>query len=199
MVLGLGTGSTTRLAVDEIGKLVKSGYKLVGIPTSVETEKQARSLGIPLTTLDQVEHIDLTIDGADEVDPHFRLIKGLGGALLREKIVAYHSKREIIIVDDSKMVEILGVQDPPAGGGRAVQPPADQAGARSAGMRSDAPGRSEPVHHRQRQRHLRLQVQIDRRAGEARVRAQLHPGGRGERPVSRAGDLCGRGDGQRVR
>lgn len=112
MVLGLGTGSTTRLAVDEIGKLVKDGYRLVGIPTSVETEKQARSLGIPLTTLDQVDHIDLTIDGADEVDPSFRLIKGLGGALLREKIVAYHSKKEIIIVDDTKMVETLGVKTP---------------------------------------------------------------------------------------
>jgi ribose 5-phosphate isomerase A len=112
MVLGLGTGSTTRLAVDEIGKLVKGGYRVVGIPTSVETEKQARSLGIPLTTLDQVDHIDLTIDGADEVDPHFRLIKGLGGALLREKIVAYHSKQEIIIVDDSKIVEVLGVKTP---------------------------------------------------------------------------------------
>jgi ribose 5-phosphate isomerase A len=112
MVLGLGTGSTTRLAVDEIGKLVKKGYDLVGIPTSLETERQARSLGIPLTTLDQVEAIDLTIDGADEVDPNLNLIKGLGGALLREKIVAYHSKREIIIVDDSKMVEVLGVRTP---------------------------------------------------------------------------------------
>lgn len=112
MVLGLGTGSTTRHAVDEIGKLVAKGYQLVGIPTSVETEKQARSLGIPLTTLDQVKEIDLTIDGADEVDPQFRLIKGLGGALLREKIVAYHSKQEIIIVDDSKVVDRLGAKTP---------------------------------------------------------------------------------------
>lgn len=112
MVLGLGTGSTTKLAVDEIGLLVKEGYDLVGIPTSLETERQARSLGIPLTTLDQVEAIDLTIDGADEVDPHLNLIKGLGGALLREKIVAYHSRREIIIVDDSKMVDVLGMRTP---------------------------------------------------------------------------------------
>lgn len=112
MVLGLGTGSTTRLAVDEIGTLVKSGYELTGIPTSVETERQARSLGIPLTTLDKVEAIDLTIDGADEVDPSFRLIKGLGGALLREKMVAYYSKQEIIIVDDSKTVEVLGAKTP---------------------------------------------------------------------------------------
>jgi ribose 5-phosphate isomerase A len=112
MVLGLGTGSTTKLAVDEIGRLVKEGYDLVGIPTSLEIERQARSLGIPLTTLDQVEAIDLTIDGADEVDPDMNLIKGLGGALLREKIVAYHSKREIIIVDDLKMVDVLGVRTP---------------------------------------------------------------------------------------
>lgn len=112
MVLGLGTGSTTRLAVDEIGKLVQKGYRLVGVPTSVETERQARSLGIPLSTLEEVKQLDLTIDGADEVDPRFRLIKGLGGALVREKIVAYHSKREIIIVDESKLVERLGVRTP---------------------------------------------------------------------------------------
>ncbi|MDW5562168.1 MAG: ribose-5-phosphate isomerase RpiA [Methanomassiliicoccus sp.] len=112
MILGLGTGSTTRLAIDEIGKLVKNGYRLVGVPTSVETEKQARSLGIPLTTLEEVDRIDLTIDGADEVDPRFRLIKGLGGALLREKMVAYYSRREVIIVDGSKIVDVLGVKTP---------------------------------------------------------------------------------------
>jgi ribose 5-phosphate isomerase A len=112
MVLGLGTGSTTRLAVDEIGKLVKDGYRLVGVPTSIETERQARALGIPLSTLEEVGRLDLTIDGADEVDPQFRLIKGLGGALLREKMVAFYSKREIIIVDDSKVVDVLGVKTP---------------------------------------------------------------------------------------
>lgn len=112
MVLGLGTGSTTRLAVDEIGKLVKDGYRLVGVPTSIETERQARSLNIPLSTLEEVDEIDLTIDGADEVDPQFRLIKGLGGALLREKMVAYYSKREIIIVDSSKIVDVLGAKTP---------------------------------------------------------------------------------------
>ncbi len=112
MVLGLGTGSTTRLAVDEIGKLVKEGYRLVGVPTSIETERQARSLNIPLSTLEEVGEIDLTIDGADEVDPSFRLIKGLGGALLREKMIAYYSKREIIIVDSSKIVGVLGIKTP---------------------------------------------------------------------------------------
>jgi len=101
MVLGLGTGSTTRLAVDEIGKLVRDGYRLVGVPTSIETERQARSLNIPLSTLEKVGQIDLTIDGADEVDPCLRLIKGLGGALLREKMV-----------DGSKVVDVLGVRTP---------------------------------------------------------------------------------------
>jgi ribose 5-phosphate isomerase A len=112
MVLGLGTGSTTRYAVDEIGKLVKKGLHVTGVPTSKETERQALSLGIPITSLDEVKWIDLTIDGADEVDPQFRLIKGMGGALLREKIVAYHSKQEIIIVDETKMVGVLGVRTP---------------------------------------------------------------------------------------
>lgn len=112
MVLGLGTGSTTRYAVEEIGRLVQSGYELVGVPTSLETERQARSLGIPISTLEEVKQLDLTIDGADEVDPRFQLIKGLGGALLREKIVAYHSRQEIIIVDGSKMVDKLGVRTP---------------------------------------------------------------------------------------
>ena len=112
MVLGLGTGSTTRYAVEEIGRLVREGYKLVGVPTSLETERQARSLDIPISTLEEVKHLDLTIDGADEVDPKFQLIKGLGGALLREKIVAYHSRQEIIIVDSSKLVEKLGVRTP---------------------------------------------------------------------------------------
>jgi len=112
MVLGLGTGSTTKLAVDEIGRLVAEGLKVIGIPTSLATEAQARSLNIPLTTLDKVERIDLTIDGADEVDPRLNLIKGLGGALLREKIVAFHSDMEIIIADDSKIVSRLGTKAP---------------------------------------------------------------------------------------
>ena len=107
MVLGLGAGSTTKFAVDEIGKLVANGYDLVGIPTSIETEKQARSLNIPLTDLECVDHIDLTIDGADEVDPNFNLIKGLGGALLREKIVAYYSQKEIIQFSHKKTKEAL--------------------------------------------------------------------------------------------
>ncbi len=112
MILGLGTGSTAKLAVEEIGRLVRNGYQITGIPTSKETEKQARDLGISLTTLDEVQSIDLTIDGADEVDSELRLIKGMGGALLREKIVAFWSKQEIIVVDSSKMVDRLGVKTP---------------------------------------------------------------------------------------
>ncbi|NYT12746.1 MAG: ribose-5-phosphate isomerase RpiA [Methanomassiliicoccales archaeon] len=110
MVLGLGTGSTTFYALEAIGKMVAKGYDLVGIPTSTSTENLADKFGIPLTTLDEVESIDLTIDGADEVDPEKRLIKGMGGALLREKIVASVSEVEIIVVDDSKLVDLLGTK-----------------------------------------------------------------------------------------
>jgi ribose 5-phosphate isomerase A len=112
MILGLGTGSTTYFAVEAIGRLVKQGYKLQGVPTSRATEEQARKLGIPLLDLDKVDEIDLTIDGADEVDGNLDLIKGMGGALLREKMIAYISKQEIIIVDDSKIVTDLGTKSP---------------------------------------------------------------------------------------
>jgi ribose 5-phosphate isomerase A len=112
MTLGLGTGSTTFFAIEAIGELVKKGYHLRGVPTSVASEEQARKCGIPLTTLDEVETIDLTIDGADEVDGDLNLIKGMGGALLREKIVAYASKQEIIIVDEAKLVKTLGTRSP---------------------------------------------------------------------------------------
>jgi ribose 5-phosphate isomerase A len=110
MVLGLGTGSTTFYALEAIGEMVAKGYDLVGIPTSISTENLANKFGIPLTTLDEVESIDLTIDGADEVDPVKNLIKGMGGALLREKIVASVTEAEIIVVDDSKLVDILGTK-----------------------------------------------------------------------------------------
>jgi len=114
MVLGLGTGSTTDYALERIAELLKRGKlkNIVGMPTSLETEKLARSLGIPLTTFEHHAAIDLTIDGADEVDPEMNLIKGCGGALLREKIVAQNSRREIIIVDDSKLSPVLGTKRP---------------------------------------------------------------------------------------
>ena len=110
MVLGLGTGSTTYHALVAISRLVKQGYGLRGVPTSIATERLAWELGIPLVDINEVDGIDLTIDGADEVDPRKRLIKGMGGALLREKIVASASREEIIVVDGGKVVQKLGTR-----------------------------------------------------------------------------------------
>lgn len=112
MIIGLGTGSTSYYAIEAIGKLVKEGHDLVGVPTSRNTERLANEFGIPLVSLENIGHIDLTIDGADEVDPKIRLIKGMGGALLREKIVASISSTEIIAVDDTKLVQVLGTKSP---------------------------------------------------------------------------------------
>ncbi|RME97453.1 MAG: ribose 5-phosphate isomerase A [Chloroflexi bacterium] len=114
MVLGLGTGSTTRYAVDKIGQLYQSGQltDIVGIPTSEATAERARSYGVPLTTLDQHPVLDVAIDGADEVDPQLNVIKGLGGALLREKMVEMNAKRLIIVVDDRKVSTQLGLVSP---------------------------------------------------------------------------------------
>lgn len=111
MVLGLGTGSTTTFAVREIGRKLEDGEleRLVGIPTSTDTRDLAQSLGIVLSTLEEHPVVDLTIDGADEVDPDGNLIKGGGGALLWEKIVATASRQLVIVVDESKMVERLGL------------------------------------------------------------------------------------------
>lgn len=109
MVVGLGTGSTAKFAVEAIGIRVQAGLKILAIPTSEQTASQARSLGIPLGELTSDRRVDLTIDGADEVDIHnLDLIKGRGGALLREKIVACVSDRFVIVVDESKLVERLG-------------------------------------------------------------------------------------------
>jgi ribose 5-phosphate isomerase A len=110
MLVGLGTGSTTRFAVERLAERIKAeGLKnVVGIPSSLQTEKLAIELGIPLTTFDQQSQIDVTIDGADEVDPDLNLIKGGGGALLREKVLAQASRQNIIIVDGSKMSPQLG-------------------------------------------------------------------------------------------
>ena len=109
-VIGLGTGSTTRLFVEEVGALVRAGRKLVGVPTSAATRAQAEQLGIPLLSDDGPWPIDVTIDGADEVDPRLDLIKGGGGALTREKIVNYASARNVIIVDESKLSPRLGTR-----------------------------------------------------------------------------------------
>jgi ribose 5-phosphate isomerase A len=108
MTLGLGTGSTAAQVVRLLGEQVRAGLKIRGIPTSVHTGELAASLGIPLTTLDEVQQIDVDIDGADEFDPQLNLIKGGGGALLREKIIASASRQVLIIADSSKQVAVLG-------------------------------------------------------------------------------------------
>ncbi len=108
MRLGLGTGSTARHFVDLVGAEARKGLAIVGVPTSEATADQARALGIPLTTLDETPELDLTVAGADEIDGALRLIKGGGGALLREKIVAAASERMIVIADAGKRVKTLG-------------------------------------------------------------------------------------------
>ena len=108
MTVGLGTGSTSAKFVDLVGERVKAGLRITGVPTSEATRARAERLGIPLTTLDEVPFLDLTVDGADELDNHLRLVKGGGGALLREKIVAMASERMIVIADASKLVPTLG-------------------------------------------------------------------------------------------
>ncbi|MEM9775163.1 MAG: ribose-5-phosphate isomerase RpiA [Chloroflexota bacterium] len=110
MRVGLGTGSTAIWAVRSIGKKLASGElsDIVAIPTSVRTQEEAEKLGIPLSNFEELEELDITIDGADEADPRLNLIKGGGGALLREKIVAQMTKRLVICVDRSKLVTIIG-------------------------------------------------------------------------------------------
>jgi ribose 5-phosphate isomerase A len=108
MRLGLGTGSTAAHFVSLLGERVRAGLRVVGVPTSEVTRAQAEREGVPVTTLDETPELDLTVDGADELDQRLRLIKGAGGALLREKIVAAASRRMIVIADGSKRVEALG-------------------------------------------------------------------------------------------
>jgi len=108
MKLGLGTGSTAKHFVELLGLRVRDGLRVVGVPTSEATRADAARCGVPLTTLDEVDRLDLTVDGADEIDPALNLIKGGGGALLREKIVASASDRMIVIADETKWVDLLG-------------------------------------------------------------------------------------------
>jgi ribose 5-phosphate isomerase A len=108
MKLGLGTGSTAKHFVELLGERVRGGLDVIGVPTSEATRADAIRCGIRLTSLDEVDRLDLTVDGADEIDAALNLIKGGGGALLREKIVAAASDRMIVIADDSKWVETLG-------------------------------------------------------------------------------------------
>lgn len=113
MTVGLGTGSTVQFALDAIANRIRTeGLKIIGIPTSVRTDLESKRLGIPVSTLDEHPSVDLTIDGADEIDPRLNLIKGGGGALVREKVVATSSTDVIIIADDTKLVVRLGTTFP---------------------------------------------------------------------------------------
>ncbi|MBN1221130.1 MAG: ribose 5-phosphate isomerase A [Anaerolineae bacterium] len=114
MVLGLGSGSSAKYATMKIGQLWQAGVltDIVGIPTSRYTEELAKGYDIPLTTLDEHPVIDVTIDGADEIDPNLNLIKGLGGALVREKIIGMVTRHLIIVADESKLVGKLGTRGP---------------------------------------------------------------------------------------
>ena len=109
MKVGLGTGSTVKHTVVELGRRINDeGLEIVGVPTSLATERLALEVGIPLIELSEVKSLDIVIDGADEYDPNFQLIKGGGAALLREKIVAQQSSAMVVVADDRKQVEVLG-------------------------------------------------------------------------------------------
>lgn len=107
-IVGLGTGSTATIAIRLLGEQVRGGLKIRGIPTSIASRDLAAQLGIPLLTFNDAQQIDVTIDGADEFDPALNLIKGGGGAMLREKIVAFASRQVVIVTDSSKQVRVLG-------------------------------------------------------------------------------------------
>ncbi|WP_410982804.1 ribose 5-phosphate isomerase A [Bacillus cereus] len=109
MNIGLGTGSTVYWTIQKLGQLVSEGLTIQAVPTSIETKNLAEQLSIPLISLNEIDYLDLTIDGADEINPDLHVIKGGGGALLREKIVAVSSQKLIIIADESKLVTDLGL------------------------------------------------------------------------------------------
>jgi ribose 5-phosphate isomerase A len=164
MKVGLGTGSTAYHAIRRVGRLVReNGYNLTCVATSSGTEGLAREYGIDTVSINEVGHLDVTIDGADEVDPEMQLIKGLGGALLREKIVAAASRQEIIVVDESKKVDVLGTRAPLpvevlAFGHPFVKTALERQGC-VATLRMSG-GLS--LRNRRGQLHLRLQVRIDK-------------------------------------
>ncbi|MVT07148.1 ribose-5-phosphate isomerase RpiA [Chitinophaga tropicalis] len=108
MLVGLGTGSTAYWAIERLGAMVKEGLHIQAVATSVASEKQARELGIPITSFSEIQQLDIDIDGADEISEDFQLIKGGGGSLLREKIVALASRRRVIVADERKYVKTLG-------------------------------------------------------------------------------------------
>ncbi|QHS61688.1 ribose-5-phosphate isomerase RpiA [Chitinophaga agri] len=108
MLVGLGTGSTAYWAIEKIGQMVKEGLNIRAVATSVASEQQAKALGIPITSFSEIQQLDIDIDGADEVSEDLQIIKGGGGALLREKIVAHASRRKVIVADERKYVKTLG-------------------------------------------------------------------------------------------
>ena len=111
MTVGLGTGSTVAFTIRKLGDVVRErGWKVLGVPTSVATEALARSVGIPLVSLEDVDGVDVAVDGADEVDPKLNLIKGGGGAHFREKVVARSAAKVVIVVDEGKLVPALGTR-----------------------------------------------------------------------------------------
>lgn len=112
MAIGLGTGTTVRYFIERLGVIIKQGVKVTGVPTSIQTEKLAKMSGITIATLSDHPRLDLAVDGADEVDSRLNLIKGMGGALFREKIVAKAAKRFVVVVDSSKVVTHLGERTP---------------------------------------------------------------------------------------
>ena len=112
MTVGLGTGNAANMAIDRIHEYVERGYRLTFVSSSKNTEEYAGRYGMSITDINEVEHVDVTFDGADEVDPELSMIKGLGGALLKEKILANITSKEIIIIDDFKRVDCLGVKTP---------------------------------------------------------------------------------------
>lgn len=108
MLVGLGTGSTAYWAIQRLGEMVKEGLHIQAVATSLASEKQAKELGIPITSFSEIQQLDIDIDGADEISEDFQLIKGGGGSLLREKIVALASRRRVIVADERKYVKTLG-------------------------------------------------------------------------------------------
>ena len=112
MAVGLGTGTTVKHFIEELGARVRAGLKITAIATSEQSDRMAREVGIPIVGFEKHKVLDVTVDGADEVSPELDLVKGLGGALVREKIVAKASRRVVIVVDDSKLVDHLGTRAP---------------------------------------------------------------------------------------
>jgi len=108
MLVGLGTGSTAYWAIQKIGEMVKEGLSIQAVATSLASEKQARELGIPITSFSEIQQLDIDIDGADEISEDLQIIKGGGGSLLREKIVAMASRKRVIVADERKYVKTLG-------------------------------------------------------------------------------------------